>query len=144
MKKTLTMLAVAGLTAAIATAPAGAAKPTTPKVPSAAKQCKTEKAAMGAATFAQTYGTNARRANAMGKCVSQRNAATRAARKAAKGDAAKTAKTVKSQVAGDIGAAKLCKAEKQAGAAAFAAKYGTNANKSNAFGRCVSQKAKAG
>jgi hypothetical protein len=40
-------------------------------------------------------------------------------------------------------AAKECKTERQADAAAFADKYGTNANKRNAFGKCVSQKAKA-
>jgi FlaG/FlaF family flagellin (archaellin) len=139
MKKTLTMLAVAGLTATIAAAPAGAAKPTTTKVPSASTQCKSEKAGMGDATFKQTYGTNANRSNAMGKCVSKRTAATNAARKAAKGDATKTAKTVKAQVAGDINAAKTCKAAKQADATAFGAKYGTHRN---AFGKCVSATAK--
>jgi hypothetical protein len=40
-------------------------------------------------------------------------------------------------------AAKECKTERQADPAAFADKYGTNANKRNAFGKCVSQKAKA-
>ena len=41
-------------------------------------------------------------------------------------------------------AAHQCKAElKSLGAAAFADKYGTNANKHNAFGKCVSQHAKA-
>jgi ABC-type transporter MlaC component len=40
-------------------------------------------------------------------------------------------------------AAKECKTERQADAAAFADKYGTNGNKRNAFGKCVSQKAKA-
>ena len=102
MKKTLTMITVAGVAAAIAAAPAGAAKPTTPKAPSASKQCATEKAAMGAATFKLTYGTNDNGSNAMGKCVSKRTAATNAARKAAKGDAAKTAKVVKAQVKHDI------------------------------------------
>ena len=40
-------------------------------------------------------------------------------------------------------AAKECKTERQTDAAAFAEKYGTNGNKRNAFGKCVSQKAKA-
>jgi hypothetical protein len=40
-------------------------------------------------------------------------------------------------------AAKECKAERTADAGAFAEKYGTNGNKRNAFGKCVSQKAKA-
>jgi hypothetical protein len=38
----------------------------------------------------------------MGKCVSKRTAATNAARRAAKGSATKTAKTVKAQVSHDI------------------------------------------
>ena len=61
---------------------------------------------MGDATFKQTYGTNADRSNAMGKCVSKRTAATNAARRAAKGHAAKAAKTVNAQVAHDIHAAR--------------------------------------
>ena len=41
-------------------------------------------------------------------------------------------------------AAKACKAERASlGADAFAAKYGTNPNKKNAFGKCVSKLAKA-
>jgi hypothetical protein len=43
-------------------------------------------------------------------------------------------------------ASRECREERgdtEATRAAFRAKYGTNANKSNAFGKCVSQKAKA-
>jgi hypothetical protein len=40
-------------------------------------------------------------------------------------------------------AAKKCKAERQLGETAFKAKYGTNANKANAFGKCVSKLSKA-
>ena len=40
-------------------------------------------------------------------------------------------------------AAKECKAERAADATAFAELYGTNGNKRNAFGKCVSKKAKA-
>src|SRR5215207_3183464 len=40
-------------------------------------------------------------------------------------------------------AAKECKAERAADAEAFAETYGTTANKRNAFGKCVSKKAKA-
>jgi len=36
-----------------------------------------------------------------------------------------------------------CKAEQQADKAAFAEKYGTNKNKKNAFGKCVSKRANA-
>ena len=40
-------------------------------------------------------------------------------------------------------AAKTCKTERAAGPDAFVAKYGTNKNKSNAFGKCVSKIASA-
>jgi hypothetical protein len=44
----------------------------------------------------------------------------------------------------DKNAAKACKAERATmGVAAFKEKYGTNANKANAFGKCVSKLAKA-
>ncbi|MFL5961842.1 MAG: hypothetical protein ACJ757_02970 [Gaiellaceae bacterium] len=90
----------------------------------ALKTCKTEQAADRAA-FATKYGTNKNGTNALGNCVS---AASTAAQKA---DQAAT-----------IAAAKSCKTEQAADRAAFATKYGTNANKSNAFGKCVSTKVK--
>ena len=40
-----------------------------------------------------------------------------------------------------MNAAKQCKAERKTDAAGFAEKYGTNKNKKNAFGKCVSQNA---
>ena len=137
MNKPLTMLTVAGAMAAIA-APAAAKKPdTTPKVkvPSAQSQCRTEKDGMGTSAFRALYGTNGSHKNAFGKCVSKRNAATRAARKAAKGDTTKTAKTVKAEVKADVNAAKTCKAARQDDADAFAGQWGS---KRNAFGKCVS------
>jgi len=39
----------------------------------AAKQCKAERASIGAAAFAQKYGTNKNKRNAFGKCVSGKN-----------------------------------------------------------------------
>ena len=42
-----------------------------------------------------------------------------------------------------INAAKACRAEQKTDPAAFKENYGTNANNSNAFGKCVSEKAKA-
>jgi hypothetical protein len=136
--KPLTLLTAAGVAAVLA-APAGAAKPADHvKVPSASKQCRTERAQMGETTFKLTYGTGARQANAFGKCVSARNAATRAARKAAKGKAGRVAKTVRSEVRTDVRAARACREEKRADPAAFATRYGTNANHRNAFGKCVS------
>ena len=90
----------------------------------ASKECKTEKQADPAA-FKEKYGTG-NGANAHGKCVSQKAKA-------------KTAATVDEEVDADISAAKACKAERKADRAAFAEKYGTNKNKRNAFGKCVSK-----
>ena len=92
---------------------------------SAAKECKAEEEA-GAAAFAAKYGTNKNGKNAYGKCVSS---------KSKEADEKRTDATVS--------AAKQCKAERKADPAAFKAKYGTNKSKSNAFGKCVSTKAKA-
>ena len=95
----------------------------------AAAACKAEQAdanfaaAHGGKTFAQFYGTGKNRANAMNKCISSKRAAESAEDKQAV-----------------VNAARSCKAERKAmGTSAFAAKYGSNADKSNAFGRCVSK-----
>jgi hypothetical protein len=135
---------------------------------------------MTLATFRLTYGTNADKSNAFGKCVSKlavagdtaaRNAAQQC--RTAMNDAnfaashenksfalfyggsekAKNAfgKCVSSQskesvekvVSTTLNGAKQCKAELKAGAEAFRSKYGTGAAKANAFGKCVSAKAKA-
>jgi hypothetical protein len=138
----------------------------------AVKQCSTERAAMKVPAFKLLYGTNANRSNAFGKCVSklaQQNAknrsnaasscrterATDAAAFAAKYGTGKkhanafgncvsqTAKAAANQQQqATTSAAKACWAERQPDPAAFKAKYGTNANKSNAFGKCVSGKVK--
>ena len=47
------------------------------------------------------------------------------------------------QEANTTNAAKTCKAERALGVDAFTAKYGTNKNKANAFGKCVSKIASA-
>jgi hypothetical protein len=73
---------------------------------------------------------------AFGKCVSQKAKAKRAEQDAADAEAAEDRKN----------AAKECDAERGETAdsrKAFEEKYGTNANKRNAFGKCVSQKARA-
>ncbi|MBA3565726.1 MAG: hypothetical protein H0W31_02600 [Actinobacteria bacterium] len=44
--------------------------------------------------------------------------------------------------AAEAKAIQACKAERAANMAAFEAKYGTNKNKKNAFGKCVSSKSK--
>jgi hypothetical protein len=90
----------------------------------AAAQCRSERSADPAA-FAAKYGTGKKGANAFGKCVSQKAKAAEAA-----------------SVSATTNAAKACWSERKADPAAFKAKYGTNANKSNAFGKCVSSKVK--
>ena len=77
------------------------------------------------AAFAAKYGTGKKHANAFGNCVSQ---------------TAKAAANQQQQAT--TSAAGACWAERQPDPAAFKAKYGTNANKSNAFGKCVSGKVK--
>jgi hypothetical protein len=94
----------------------------------ASQDCKAEKA-QDPAAFAQKYGTGKKARNAHGRCVSQKAAA-------------KTAATVEQQVAADVSAAQACKAERDADSAAFKEKYGSNRNKRNAFGKCVSQQSK--
>jgi hypothetical protein len=95
----------------------------------AATDCKTEQAGDPAA-FAGKYGTNKNGANAFGKCVSQQAQE-------------KTAAATRQDIQADVNAAQACKAERKPDPAAFALKYGTNANHRNAFGKCVSQHAKA-
>jgi len=94
----------------------------------AAKDCKAEES-LDPAAFAKKYGTGKNQRNAYGKCVSQ----------SAK---AKTAEAVADEVDADVSAAKACKAERKTDPDAFRVKYGTNRNKRNAFGKCVSAQAK--
>ena len=98
----------------------------------AEQACAAEKAdagfaaAHGGKSFDQFYGTGKKGTNALNRCAQDKTAAARAAAKAAV-----------------VRASRSCKAERTAmGAAAFKAKYGTNAGKTNAFGRCVSKLAK--
>jgi hypothetical protein len=72
------------------------------------------------------------RGRAFGKCVSEK-----AKQKEAEADAED-----KQDAAAFKNAAKECAAERDADAAAFRETYGTNANKRNAFGKCVSKKAR--
>ena len=107
---------------------AAAAKPSGTDQRNAAKECKAERGTTDASrqAFAEKYGTNANDRNAFGKCVSQKAREEQSERKKAKTNASKE-----------------CKAEReQLGKDAFAQKYGTNKNKRNAFGKCVSGKAK--
>jgi hypothetical protein len=90
----------------------------------AAAQCRTERSSDSTA-FATTYGTGSKHRNAFGNCVSKKAKAAAAAR-----------------VEATLNAAKSCWTERKADLAAFKTRYGTNANKSNAFGKCVSGKVK--
>ena len=95
----------------------------------AAKECKAERAA-GPEAFKTTYGG---RANAFGKCVSQK-----AKQKESEADAQD-----QQDATAFKNAAKECAAERDANADTFRTTYGTeNANYRNAFGKCVSQKAR--
>jgi len=100
----------------------------------ASKECKAEAEQLGDAAFATKYGTGKKGANAHGKCVSAK----------AKQHEAEADAEDREDIADRKSAAKQCAAERDdVGETAFADKYGTNKNKSNAFGKCVSQTAKA-
>jgi hypothetical protein len=122
-------LIVAGLAAALLV-PAGAeAKPSRADRQNASKQCRAERGTSSATreAFAQKYGTNESKSNAFGKCVSQ-----------------KTREEHRERHAAARSASRECRAERsELGRQAFAEKYGTNRNKRNAFGKCVSGKARA-
>jgi hypothetical protein len=111
---------------AVAIVPAVASGSSTTAQSAAQKGCRAERTAMGKTVFAQTYGTNANRSNAFGKCVSKHTTAN-----------------VKIEKAAKTSASASCTAERTADPAAFAQKYGSGKNDKNAYGKCVSQTAKA-
>jgi hypothetical protein len=157
-------------------APSGGSSASSPSA-----QCRAERSAMGEANFKNTYGTNRNKSNAFGKCVSRQTAR----REANKKNASKTcraeqadpnfstthggktfeqyygtnrnrhnafgncvsrkaqAMTAEQQHA-QLNAVATCRAEQRNDPAAFKVKYGTNRNKSNAFGKCVSKTVRAG
>jgi hypothetical protein len=90
----------------------------------AAKQCKAERDA-NEADFVAKYGTNKNGTNAFGKCVSQ-----------------KEDQAEEQDHDAIVNAAKQCRAERAKDPGAFRDNYGTNHNKSNAFGKCVSKLAR--
>src|SRR6266545_1415086 len=150
--------------------PAGAvgAQPATP-----AGQCKALKTSLGPALFKQTFGTTANRSNAFGRCVSSRQRAEQAnlqnASKTCRAERLADPAAFKDQYGTGpnkanafgrcvsqharaqsqaqqqaiVNAARTCKAERMADPAAFKDHYGTGPNKSNAFGKCVSQHARS-
>jgi len=97
----------------------------------AARDCRDERTADPAA-FKEKYGTNGNKSNAFGKCVSQKAKA-----KEKKQDEADAQKAE-----AQTNAANTCAAERSADPAAFKDKWGTNPNKKNAFGKCVSKTAR--
>jgi hypothetical protein len=95
----------------------------------AARECRAEREAQGVEAFREQYGTNANKRNAFGKCVSSK----------VKQQRAEEEQEEEQETAETHNAAQACSAEREAtGEDAFAEKYGTNGNKRNAFGKCVS------
>ena len=121
MKKTL---CTAASFAVLAFPGAALAADETPSPKQAAQAaCKAERAEVGKAAFRATYGTaNKNRTNAHRNCVRARTGEVEAATAEAK---------------------TTCKAEREADPVAFKEQYGTNKNKSNAYGKCVSGQVKA-
>ena len=96
--------------------------------PTASQLCKQQRRSMGMSTFRATYAPTGSPKAAMNACLAQQVQVTTTAAK---------------------NAAKACKAEQvdpnfatAHGGKSFADHYGTNANKKNAFGKCVSKLAK--
>jgi hypothetical protein len=159
------ILVAVGVCGALVLPAGAAASPSGTDRENAAKECRTKKA------FDTKYGTNENDANAFGKCVStrardeeaERHASKRAARHACasrkhgKGHA--YGRCVKSktkafeeradsedrrEIESEHSSARACAQERdQMGSDAFAEKYGTNRNKRNAFGKCVSKMARS-
>ncbi len=145
--RTLVVIAaflILAVPAALAAPPPGKGKPESPgnsaaapgqsAEQNAAKKCKAERGTTPTSieAFKQKYGTNANKANAFGKCVS--------------GMVKKAEAQEQAEAQAEENAAKKCKAERgttPTSIEAFKQKYGTNANKANAFGKCVSKLAKA-
>jgi hypothetical protein len=112
----------------------------------AAQECKAERAqsdeefaaAHGGKTFAEQYGSGKKGKNAFGKCVSQKaheNKAEAAQENKAELNAAKQCKAERAQSDEEFGASHDGKT--------FTQQYGTGKHGKNAFGKCVSSKAKA-
>jgi hypothetical protein len=95
----------------------------------ASKTCSALRAGIGVAAFKEAYGTNKNKSNAFGKCVSKQTTTEEKAVKAAK-NSCKTEQDDANFAAGHDGKT-------------FAQFYGTNKNGKNAYGKCVSGKAKA-
>ena len=105
----------------------------------ASQQCREERGTTEESikAFNEKYGSNKNGKNAFGKCVSQK----------AKANKAEADAQDKKEQKAKLNAARQCRTERgtsEESIKAFNDKYGTNANKKNAFGKCVSQKASGG
>lgn len=126
MKRLLPLIiAAAAVTASAAFAADGGGQGRSP-----AQFCKSELATLGAANFKSLYAPGGSGANAMGKCVSKHARAAAANRT----NAAKACKAELAMPEADFRAAHDGKS--------FAEFYGKNASDRNAYGKCVSSKAK--
>jgi opacity protein-like surface antigen len=164
----MTLLAVAAL--AVPVSAAAVVSPNDSK--NAAQFCKALRTDMGTTAFKQAYGTNKNRSNAFGKCVSKsvstldqnQSQAVRDCKTERDADPAafavkygtnkngknafgKCVSQNKDQATSQdhnaiVSASKQCRSERAQDPAAFREKYGTNHNKRNAFGKCVSKHAK--
>ena len=117
----LAILTAAAVTLATPAVAQAAEKPTSTDRVNAAQECRFERG-----TTSATREAFAVRYRNFGACVSKR----------ARDEASERERA-------ENGANAACRAERAANRAAFEAKYGTNANKRNAFGKCVSTAAKA-
>ena len=93
-------------------------------IENASQQCRAEQEADPIA-FEEAYGSNGNGKNAFGKCVSQ-----------------KVHEDTDNGAEEFANAAQECRAERTADPEGFAEFYGTNRNDRNAFGKCVSGKAR--
>jgi hypothetical protein len=167
-------LVALGIVGALALPGAAMASQAGTDAKNAAQECRAERGSTDATrqAFGEKYGTNANDANAFGKCVSTRSRDEKAERKAAKKAARHACKTRKHgkghaygrclakkqkaferkadredrrEMESEHNAARKCAEERDAnGKEAFGQEHGTNKNKRNAFGKCVSNLARSG
>ena len=118
-------IAVAAALATLGVPATAAAKPDKVDRKNAAQECRFERGGSSATreAFRAKYGT---KRNAFGKCLSRHARDEESERKNAHQNASQQ-----------------CRAERAANPEGFAKLYGTNANYNNAFGKCVSMKARA-
>ena len=129
------LLATAAMVVAALVVPAlASAVPSGKDRSNAARECRAERSAMGAENFRNKYGTNRNRRNAFGKCVSRRAREEEREREVALRNAAQQCRAERSMPEAAFREAH--------GGKSFSELYGTNRNGRNAFGKCVSLKAR--